>query len=73
MEEEGGMIEARSRRYAGNNRLLIEKLAELGIHPYIEGNIRAHHHHFYPEDSSFSFEEMYRYIKERGYAIYPGR
>ena len=39
MEAEGG-IEARSRRYAGNNRLLIKKLAGLGIRPYI-GNIRA--------------------------------
>ena len=28
---------------------------------------------FYPETADFSFEEMYNYIKERGYAIYPGK
>ena len=28
---------------------------------------------YYPESSSFSFQEMYDYIKERGYAIYPGK
>lgn len=74
MEEEGG-IEARHQRYADNNRLLIEKLAELGIKPYID----AEHQgpiittYFYPENHTFSFQEMYQYIKERGYAIYPGK
>lgn len=28
---------------------------------------------FYPEKADFSFEEMYAYIKKRGYAIYPGK
>lgn len=28
---------------------------------------------FYPAGVSFRFEEFYRYIKERGYAIYPGK
>ncbi len=74
MEAEGG-IEARSRRYAGNNRLLIKKLAGLGIRPYIEGKYQGPiiTTFFYPKDSCFSFEEMYHYIKERGYAIYPGK
>ena len=35
LEEEGG-IGARNRRYTENNRLLIEKMAEMGIHPYID-------------------------------------
>ena len=35
LEEEGG-IEARSRRYTENNRLLIEKMGEMGIRPYID-------------------------------------
>lgn len=74
LEEEGG-IEARHQRYMDNNRLLIEKLAELGIKPYID----AEHQgpiittYFYPENHTFSFQEMYQYIKERGYAIYPGK
>ena len=74
MEEEGG-IPARAKRYAENNRLLIEKMAEMGIRPYIDS---AHQGpiittFFYPEKHHFSFQEMYRYIKDRGYAIYPGK
>lgn len=74
MEEEGG-IPARSKRYAENNKLLIEKMAELGIRPYIDeehqGPIITTF--FYPENHTFSFQDMYTYIKERGYAIYPGK
>ena len=74
LEEEGG-IPARNKRYVENNRLLIQKLGELGIRPYID----AKHQgpvittFFYPEDHKFSFQDMYSYIKERGYAIYPGK
>lgn len=74
LEQEGG-IAARNRRYTENNRLLIEKLAELGIRPYIDG---VHQGpiittFFYPETCHFTFSQMYEYIKERGYAIYPGK
>lgn len=74
MEEEGG-IPARAKRYAENNKLLIERMAEMGIRPYIDS---AHQGpiittFFYPENHHFSFQEMYRYIKDRGYAIYPGK
>ena len=27
----------------------------------------------FPENHKFSFEEMYQYVKDRGYAIYPGK
>lgn len=74
LEEEGG-IPARSRRYYENNRLLIQKMKEMGIHSYIgqecQGPIITTF--FYPEQSSFSFQEMYEYVKSRGYAIYPGK
>lgn len=74
MEEEGG-IAARNKRYTDNNHLLIEKMKELGIRPYID----AEHQgpiittFYYPEHHNFSFAEMYNYIKDRGYAIYPGK
>lgn len=74
MEEEGG-IAARNKRYTDNNHLLIEKMKELGIRPYID----AEHQgpiittFYYPEHHNFSFSEMYNYIKDRGYAIYPGK
>ncbi len=74
LEEEGG-IEARSRRYYHNNRLLISKMKEMGIRPYIDeehqGPIITTF--FYPENHNFSFNEMYQFIKDRGYAIYPGK
>ena len=74
MEAEGG-IEARNRRYTDNNRLLIRRMKEMGISPYIgeeyQGPIITTF--FYPENHSFTFPEMYEYIKERGYAIYPGK
>ncbi len=74
LEQEGGIL-ARNKRYRENNQLLIEKMAELGIRPYIDS---AHQGpiittFFYPENTDFSFAEMYEYVKEGGYAIYPGK
>lgn len=74
LDEEGG-IPARHKRYAENNKLLIEKMAELGIRPYIDGEHQGPiiTTFFYPDHANFSFAEMYQYIKEHGYAIYPGK
>lgn len=74
MEEEGG-ITARNKRYADNERLLVRLMGELGIHPYIDATHQGPiiTTFFYPEHHMFSFQEMYAYIKERGYAIYPGK
>ena len=74
LEAEGG-LEARAKRYLENNRELIRRMEAMGIRPYIDAEhqgpiITAF---FYPEGRNFSFDEMYRYIKERGYAIYPGK
>ena len=71
---EGG-IAARHRRYVENNRLLVEKMRALGFSTYIDG---AHQGpiittFFYPAGISFTFADFYQYIKERGYAIYPGK
>ena len=74
MEEEGGIV-ARAKRYEENNRLLIQKMAEMGIRPYIgsehQGPIITTF--LYPEHHNFSFQDMYQYIKDRSYAIYPGK
>ena len=74
LKEEGG-IPARSKRYYDNNRLLIRKMKEMGIQAYIgeehQGPIITTF--FYPAHHNFSFQEMYEFIKERGYAIYPGK
>ncbi len=72
LKEEGG-VQAREARYRENNRILIKGLQELGIKAYVD---RKHQSpiittFFFPEDRKF--EEMYYFIKERGYAIYPGK
>lgn len=74
LEEEGG-ITARAVRYIENNRLLIKRLGELGFEPYINGQHQGPiiTTFFYPENCSYTFQEMYGYIKDRGYAIYPGK
>lgn len=73
MEEEGG-IPARSRRYRENNEILINKMREMGFETYIhdhQGPIITTF--LYPENCNYTFNEMYNYIKDRGYAIYPGK
>ena len=74
LEQEGG-VEARSRRYQENNRYLIQGLKAMGFIPYVseehQGPIITTF--FYPENRNYTFEEMYCFIKDRGYAIYPGK
>lgn len=74
MLDEGG-IAARSKRYYDNNRLLIKKMKEMNIESYVDlkyqGPIITTF--YYPKDKHFEFNEMYNYIKNRGYAIYPGK
>lgn len=74
LNAEGG-IQARNRRYQENNRLLIEKMDALGIRPYIDSTCQGPliTTFYYPERCCFTFQQMYEYIKERGYAIYPGK
>lgn len=74
LHEEGG-IEARAKRYKETNHLLITKMKELGFETYIDSTYQGPiiTTFFYPENVSFQFHEFYQYIKERGYAIYPGK
>lgn len=72
--EEGGIAE-RSKRYYENNRLLIEKMKAMGFATYINSSNQGPiiTTFFYPVNTIFKFDEFYKYIKERGYAIYPGK
>lgn len=73
LEAEGG-VKARFARYSENNRLLIEKMTSLGFNTYLDNNQSPIITTFlYPDTADFSFEEMYQFIKNRGYAIYPGK
>ena len=74
LEAEGG-VAARSARYQHNMDTLIQEFEALGFQLYvdkaIQGPIIATF--LYPEGKNFSFQEMYDYVKERGYTIYPGK
>ena len=74
LKNEGG-IEARHARYQKNMDTLVENFEKLGFKLYVDkawqGPIIATF--LYPEGRKFDFQDMYHYIKERGYAIYPGK
>lgn len=73
LKQEGG-VEKRLQRYQNNNRILIEGLKKLGIDSYIRAeNQSPVITTFYYPQGEFNFGEMYDYIKERGFAIYPGK
>ena len=73
LEEEGG-IAARAARYAGNQRLLSERMSAMGFEPFLKDHQGPIITTFrYPEGHTFTFQQMYDYIKERGYVIYPGK
>ena len=73
MKAEGG-IPARSARYATNNRMLIARMKALGFGTFLKEHRGPIITTFtYPEGVSFDFADMYAFIKERGYAIYPGK
>lgn len=69
-----GDIPARSARYQLNNDLLIARMRALGFRVFLndhQGPIITTF--LYPEGTTFDFHDMYEFIKERGYAIYPGK
>ncbi len=74
LKQEGG-IAARSRRYNDNNHLLIQRMKGLGFETYIDEQYQGPiiTTFYFPENADYTFEEIYAYIKARGYAIYPGK
>lgn len=74
LDAEGG-IPARHARYKNNKDYLVKHMGEMGFKPFIEGEARGPiiTTFYYPENTHYDFGEMYQYIKDRGYAIYPGK
>ncbi|MGH4050210.1 MAG: 2-aminoethylphosphonate--pyruvate transaminase [Clostridium sp.] len=71
--EEGG-VKARYNRYRSNNRLLIKSLKEIGINSYIEESVQSPIiTTFLFPNNKFNFNSFYKYIKKRGFVIYPGK
>ncbi len=73
LEEEGGVV-ARFQRYKDNNRVMRTELAKVGVLPYIDEKVQSPFiTTFMFPTNRFDFNKMYAYIKERGFAIYPGK
>jgi 2-aminoethylphosphonate-pyruvate transaminase len=74
LEEEGG-VEARAARYRNNHRALVAGMRAMGFQEYLrpedQGYIITSFR--YPSHPRFTFEEFYRLLNEKGYAIYPGK
>ena len=71
--KEGG-VKARYERYSNNNKLLRRRMKEIGINSYLKEELQSPIiTTFILEDNKFTFNEMYDFVKERGFAIYPGK
>jgi len=73
LAEEGG-IAARNARYQANMDRVRSGFSELGLKPYLRAEVQSPiiTTFEYP-GKDFSFLDMYNFIKERGFAIYPGK
>jgi len=74
LEAEGG-IDARSARYRGNHRVLLEGMCSLGLRPYLHPEVQSYiiTAFGYPHFQGFSFPVFYRDLSQRGFLIYPGK
>ncbi len=74
LEAEGG-VEGRAQRYRTNYETLIDGMRTLGFQAYLKPEDTSYiitTFHF-PPDPHFHFEEFYRRLHDKGYAIYPGK
>lgn len=74
LADEGG-VSARYERYRQNNQLMRDELEKVGIVSYIDAKVQSPFitTFLFPENEDFDFQDLYVYVKERGFAIYPGK
>ena len=74
LEQEGGIYQ-RYMRYLTNNRLLRQKMEELGYRPFIKNHQGPFITSFlYPtKQANFTFNTFYQHLKQNGLVIYPGK
>ncbi|MFP5521816.1 2-aminoethylphosphonate--pyruvate transaminase [Peptococcus simiae] len=71
---EGG-LEARHQRYANNQKVLSAGMEKLGFKPYVSADKQGPiiTSFLYPTEGRFNFNDMYAFMKDNGYVIYPGK
>ncbi len=74
IQEEGG-VEGRGKRYAENNKIIIEGMKKLGLEPFLDIDIQSYiiTTFLYPEHPNFKFETFYNSLSDKGFVIYPGK
>jgi len=74
IQEEGG-VEGRGKRYAENNKIIIEGMKKLGLEPYLDSDTQSYiiTTFPYPEHPNFNFEILYNSLSDKGFVIYPGK
>ena len=63
------------KRYTRNAHVLLKGMAELGISPLLSANESGPIIQTFltPRDSNFIFDIFYEKLRQRGFAIYPGK
>lgn len=71
---EGG-LPARAARYAENYRVLVEGLRKLGLKTFLPDAVQAPVIVTFHAPSSvrYDFQSLYRFVRERGFVLYPGK
>ncbi|MHA6480967.1 2-aminoethylphosphonate--pyruvate transaminase [Paenibacillus sp. strain BS8-2] len=75
LEEEGGP-EARHRRYANNQRILVAGMESLGFRALLPQELQSPiitAFHYPDQASEFQFTAFYESLKQAGFVIYPGK
>lgn len=74
LKAEGG-VEARGKRYAENNRILLEGMSKMGFEMYLDPRDAGYiiTTFLYPSHKAFDFELFYQLLNKKGQVIYPGK
>jgi len=74
LEEEGG-VKSREKRYADNQRTLVNGMLELGFETLLPDNLQSTiiTSFISPSSPDYSFTKFYELLKSKGFIIYPGK
>ena len=73
--EEEGSVEKRYARYKENQFTIASRLKSLGFDTLVNDNAQSPviTTFLYPKNAKFEFMEIYTYLKDNGFVIYPGK
>lgn len=74
LQEEGGTTK-RHKRYKDMQKRLVEQMEILGFKAYVskENHSPIITTFCYPDNSNFEFSRFYKFLKKKGFVIYPGK